>query len=279
MKNSLQIVMMAALTVCFAYASYAQTETTIKAVPDGGKAVPDTKAAQDTKCFEVVGTSDFYFGTIDADGSVEHTFVFKNNCSTVIEIDRAQASCGCTAAIVTEKTIQPGTEAKINVKFTPPRGTHGKVTKTVSVFLKGESQPQTVLRFSADVKTDLELSPSYVQLLGAEVGSPITGKASVKNVSTEDLEISEMQFTATSYADTSVAKSGSTVAIPLTKVSVYPTSMKLKPNESQEVSVTLTPDYEGQVNGSLRMKTKKSEAFLQVFGIVRAKGQGVEIKK
>jgi len=267
MKYIMSIAMIAAFAALLAPRTAAQTgSTTITAVPD-------------TKCFEVVGTSDFYFGSIEADGSVEHTFLFKNNCPGVIEIDRAQASCGCTAAVVSEKTIQPGQEAKILVKFTPPRGTRGKVTKTVSVILKNETQPHTVLRFSADVKTDIELQPSYIQLLGSEVGSSVEGKATIKNVTTEDVEIVEMAFSATSYADTSAAKTGTTVAIPLTKISVDPSTMKLKPGASQEVVITLKPEYEGQVNGSLRIKTKKNnEAYLQVFGIVRAKGQG-EVKK
>jgi hypothetical protein len=273
------VLIVTALALCGFQAVAQTTEHTIKVEPNAATSERAPKdSAVNTKCFEVVGTSDYYFGSIDAEGSVEHTFVLKNNCTTLIEVDRAQASCGCTAAVVSEKNIQPGQEAKIQVKFTPPRGTRGKVAKTVSVFLKGETQPHTVLRFSAEVKTDLDLQPAYIQLLGAEVGTAVNGKATVKNVTTEDIEISEMQFTATSYADTTIAKSGSTVAIPLTKVSVKPTTMKLKPGESQEVTITLTPDYEGQVNGSLRLKTKKSEAYLQLYGIVRGKGQG-EVKK
>jgi hypothetical protein len=234
---------------------------------------PPTAPVIDTKCFEIVGTADFSFGTIEQDASVEHTFIFKNNCKETIEIDRAQASCGCTAAILSEKIIKPGTEAKVQIKFKPPMGTRGKVQKTVSVFLKGETQPHTVLRFSADVKTELDIQPQYIQLLGAEVGTPVTGKATVKNVSTDEIEITDMPFSATSYADTSQAGGASTVAIPLIKASITPSSLKLKPNESQEITVSLTPEFKGQVNGSLRIKTKKSESFLQVFGIVRAKGE------
>ncbi|MDH7515406.1 MAG: DUF1573 domain-containing protein [Bacteroidota bacterium] len=232
-------------------------------------------------CFQVVGTSDYYFGTIDADQTVEHTFVFKNNCKEVVEIDNVRPSCGCTAAVLSDKVIQPGGEAKIQVKFTPPKGTRGKTSKTVTVMLKGKTDPHTILRFSADVKTELDIQPQYIQLLGAEVGKPITGKATIKNMTGEPLEILEIPFSATSYADTSMVAGGSTtVAIPLTHSVITPTTpFTLKPNEQKEISVTLTPEYKGQLNGSLRIKTKKSEAFLQVFGIVREKSPEVNVDK
>jgi hypothetical protein len=226
-----------------------------------------------TKCFEIVGTTDYSFGVIEQTGSVEHTYIFKNNCSTTIEVDRAQASCGCTATVLSEKIIPPGGEAKIGVKFTPPMGTRGKVTKTVSVYLKGNQQPHTVLRFTAEVKTDLDIQPQYIQLLSAEVGTPVTGKATIKNVSDKDVEITDVPFSVTSYADTSKSGGNQTVAIPLANAKVSPKTATLKPGESVEIVVSLTPEYKGQVNGNLRIKTAKNESYLQLFGIVRAKGE------
>lgn len=228
-----------------------------------------TPASDNSACFQVVGTSDYYFGTIDADQTVEHTFVFKNTCAEVVEIDQVRPSCGCTAAVVSEKVIQPGGEAKIQVKFTPPKGTRGKASKTVSLYLKGKTEVHTMLRFSADVKSELDIQPSYLQLYGGEVGKPITGTVKVKNVSTDPVELLEMPFSATSYADTGKVPGGSSVAIPLNNAVVRPQTATLKPGESVDVAITVTPEYKGNLNGSLRIKTKKSEAYLQVFGIIR----------
>ena len=240
--------------------------------PPGAQAVP-VQAADYSKCFQPVGTSDYYFGTIDPGTPVTHTFEFKNTCSSTVEIDRAQASCGCTAAIVSEKVVKPGTAAKIEVKFTPPQGSRGKVSKTVSLYLKGETTPHTVLRFSADIKTDLDIQPTYINLLGAEVGKPITGKATVKNVTDKDIEIVDIPMSIVSYADTSKTGMGGSVSIPMKNGTVTPTKFTLKPNEMRELVVELTPEYKGQVNGSLRVKTEKTEAFVQVFGVVREKAQ------
>jgi hypothetical protein len=141
----------------------------------------------------------------------------------------------------------------------------------VSVYLKGNAQPHTVLRFSADVKSDFDIQPSYIQLLAAEIGKETTGKATVKNVSTEEIEITETPIAMTSYADT--LGNGQTTAIQLPNAKATISKTKLKPNESADILVSLTPMYKGQVNGSIRVKTKKNEVMIQVFGVVRGKDE------
>jgi uncharacterized cupredoxin-like copper-binding protein len=224
-------------------------------------------AGEAQECFAIEGTTDYFFGEIDPDETVEHTFVFKNKCSETIEVSQARASCGCTAAVLSEKVIPPGGEAKIHVKFTPPRGTRGKATKTVSVYLKDQDKPHTVIRFSANIKTDIEIHPPYVQFLGAEVGKGMSGSVSIKNVSADPMEIESISINMTTYADTS--GTGRTIALPLDGAIVAPHNMTLKPGESGDVTVTLTPTFKGQVNGAVRLKTKKNESVIQVFGVVR----------
>ncbi len=232
--------------------------------------------AAEQQCFAIEGTSDYYFGEIDQNETVEHTFIFKNNCSETIEVGSARASCGCTAAVLTEKVIPAGGEAKIQVKFTPPRGTRGKVTKTVSVYLKDEQKPHTIIRFSAKIKTDIDIQPQYIQLLGAEVGKAITGKATVKNTSDKPLTVTGLSINVTSYADT--AGDGRTIAIPLEGAVVTPSSLELAPGQSGDVSVTLVPQYPGQVNGAIRLVTGTNEGIIQVFGVVR-EGVGASLRR
>lgn len=224
-----------------------------------------------SKCLEVQGTSDYNFGKIDQDASVEHTFVLKNTCGSTIELDNPRASCGCTAAMLSEKVIKPGEEAKIQVKFKPPMGTRGKTSKTVSVFVKGDANPVHILRFNADVKTDIEINPSYINILGAEVGKLSTGTASFKNVTDQPVEITDMTLSLTAYADTNTVAGAqpSSVMKPVTTGKLEPSTFTLKPGESKDVTVSVTPEWKGQINGSIRYKSGKGEGFLQVFSIVR----------
>ncbi len=225
----------------------------------------DTPAEQ--QCFALEGTSDYYFGEIDPNNTVEHTFIFKNNCDETVEIAQARASCGCTAAVLSEKSIPPGGKAEIQVKFTPPRGSRGKVSKTVSLYLKDEDKPHTIIRFSAKIKTDFEVHPAYIQLLGFHVGDKATGSVEIKNVSESVLDISSISLNMTTYADT--AGDGRTIAMPLRGAKVEPTSLKLKPGEAHNVTVSMIPEFKGQVNGAVRMKTATNEGVIQVFGVIR----------
>ncbi len=227
-------------------------------------------SADFSKCFTVVGSADYNFGTIDADQTVEHTFVFKNNCGILVSIEQARASCGCTAAILSEKDIAPGGEAKIHVKFTPPKGTRGNVTKTVSVYLKGESQPHTMLKFTANVKTDLDIQPSFIQLMGAVAGQPVRGTTTLRNTSEKDMDVTIPAPSMTLYVDTTVMTGGGTsIPEPLTAVKINPMTFVLKAGEAREVTVEATPQKKGQMNGTLRIQAGKSEAYVTVYGIVR----------
>jgi hypothetical protein len=228
-----------------------------------------TALAQETdnSCFALEGTSDYYFGEIDQNATVEHTFVFKNNCDRTIEIGSARASCGCTAAVISETSIAPGKEAKIQVKFTPPKGTRGRTTKTVSLYLKDEQQPHTVIRFSATVQTDIDVQPQYIQLMGGEVGKEISGSATVKNVSQKELNISDINVSMTTYADTS--GTGNVVGLPLTSARISPERFTLKAGESRDVTVFVTPQHKGQISGAVRLKAGDNEGMIQVFGVIR----------
>ena len=230
----------------------------------------------DTKpCFEVVGTADYNFGTIEQTASVKHVFEFENKCADTVHISSAQAGCGCTAAVVSEKDIAPGKRAAIEVKFTPPGGSRGTVSKTVSVYLKDNPQPHTVLRFSAKIATDIEANPNYVQLTGALLGKEVSGKITITNVSAEDVELAEVVANLTAYTDTTKGadpNSGgaNTVSIPMENVKLNVKTKMLKPNEATDISFTFVPKYAGQVSGSITVKTNKNQTFVQVYGLVKA---------
>lgn len=237
-------------------------------IPVAGQAQTDEGQAEASQsCFGIVGTSDYYFGDIEQKSTVEHTFTFKNNCAETIEIGSARASCGCTAAVLSEKTLAPGGEAQIQVKFTPPPGTRGKVTKTVSVYLKDDQKPHTIIRFSANIKTDLDIQPQYIQLLGGEVGKSIQGKATIKNVSEKEMTVDGISINMTSYADTS--GDGRTIALPLEGAVVTPAKLVLAPGQSGDITVTLVPLHKGQINGAVRIQAGTNEGIIQVFGVVR----------
>lgn len=238
-----------------------------------------TQPGTSTACLTVVGESNHSFGTIEGDATVSHTFVFKNNCKETIEIDAVKPSCGCTAAVLNEKMVKPGAEAKIEVKFTPTKGSRGKVNKSVSVFVAGQTEAHTILHFTAEIRTDLDIQPPYVQLFDAEVGKEMTASVTFRNTSAATIEIKELSFAATAYVDTGKVRGRNMASYPLKTHKLSATSFSLRAGDSKVVGITFTPEYDGQFLGTLRIKTDKAEENIQVTGHVYDKRGTTEKEK
>lgn len=91
------------------------------------------------------------FGVIDPYLKVEHLFRIINRGKENVMIDQVRPSCGCTAAVASEKIIPPGEEGTVRVEYDPEKGRFGKFHKTVKVFIKDEKEP-ILLSITGEVK-------------------------------------------------------------------------------------------------------------------------------
>ena len=100
------------------------------------------------------------FGVVDPYIKVKHVFRVLNRGKEERVIEQVRPSCGCTAAVVSEKIIPPGKEGTIQVEYDPEKGRFGKFQKTVKVFIKDEKEP-ILLSVSGEVRKggDPETSP------------------------------------------------------------------------------------------------------------------------
>jgi hypothetical protein len=220
-------------------------------------------------CFRLEGPKEHYFGDVKQRDVVEHTFIFRNECADTVEIGSARSSCGCTSIILSDKVVPPGGEARILATFTPPRGSKGRVSKSVSVYLKGASSAHTTLRVSATVHCDIGIEPSYIQISDAVVGVRSTVQSRITNVSDSTILVETTGVSLTSYPDDAGKAGGKT--LPLGGGTVSPTSLFLQPGESGILSIGLTPEYVGQLNGSVGLKIGDSENIIFLFGEIREK--------
>ena len=73
------------------------------------------------------------FGTIDAvDGTVCHTFTFRNDSKTDVVIKKSIPSCECIKAVYSADIVKPGDVAKVMVAFSPS-GASGKTYRSVEL--------------------------------------------------------------------------------------------------------------------------------------------------
>lgn len=92
------------------------------------------------------------FGSLKAGEVVSFTFVFRNEGTKTLTIDRAETDCGCTETAIPEKNIAPGKEGRIEVIFNSA-GEVGKVLKAITITSNAE-QAQIQIFIKANVTNE-----------------------------------------------------------------------------------------------------------------------------
>ena len=95
------------------------------------------------------------FGKIKQGEEVSHEFVFSNEGDDTLTIEKVTTTCGCTAAIVSDRSIPPGKSGKIEVTFNS-HGYGGQVAKVVYVLSNDPKESQRPL----EIKAEVEVPPS-----------------------------------------------------------------------------------------------------------------------
>ncbi len=92
----------------------------------------------------------FNLGNIQEGKVVDFKVKVINEGKKPLQIKKVVASCGCTAALMTNKTIMPGGSGWLNVKFNSKK-MHGKIARTVSVYSNDPRHPVEVITLFANI--------------------------------------------------------------------------------------------------------------------------------
>ena len=111
----------------------------------------------------VVDSSLIDWGNIYSGEKREHRFVLKNDGDTPLVIQQVKSSCGCTAAMVSSKTILPAGQTELRVRFNS-KNFRGRVTKKVTVVSNDPQQPKKHFTLQAHVISELLVTPSRLSL-------------------------------------------------------------------------------------------------------------------
>ncbi len=90
------------------------------------------------------------FGKVKQGATLTYEFVFKNDGDDTLTIKNVETSCGCTAALVSSKRIEPGKTGKIKVSL-DTKGYGGEIVKFVYVESDDPVQPKIQLKVTAAV--------------------------------------------------------------------------------------------------------------------------------
>ncbi len=109
----------------------------------------------------------FDFGNVTGAEMLQHNFVIENQGDAQLIIDKTQASCGCTSAMLTYKSITPLASGIMQVSFNP-QGKMGPVSKTVTIFSNDPAAPQKTVRIDTVIMSDIykqqKMSQGFIYL-------------------------------------------------------------------------------------------------------------------
>ena len=101
------------------------------------------------------------FGEQDPDQDITHIFRFWNGGKEDLVVDKVESSCGCPAALLSSKTVQPGGVGDIAVTH-DLKGRRGKDTQNVTVHTNDPNSPVLNLTLTGIVKAEVMISPNKI---------------------------------------------------------------------------------------------------------------------
>jgi len=91
------------------------------------------------------------FGKVKQGDVVSHEFTFRNEGDAPLVVEKIETTCGCTAALVSEKRIGPGRDGKIKTTF-DTRGYSGRLSRYLYLVSNDAENPRRELSVSADIE-------------------------------------------------------------------------------------------------------------------------------
>jgi len=132
------------------------------------------------------------FGTVKQGDVVNHEFVFKNDGGATLVVEKVETTCGCTAALVSEKKIGPGKEGKIKTTF-DTRGYSGRLSKYIYLVSNDGEEPRRELALVADIQVPpsarIDVDRYNVDMGLVLEGESPTAKVVIKSAGERELKV------------------------------------------------------------------------------------------
>lgn len=134
----------------------------------------------------------WHFGKVKQNEVLNHEFVFKNIGDGTLEVKKVSTSCGCTAALVSEKKVEPGEEGRIKADF-DTRGYSGEVSKYIYFESNDAADPRLELKISATVEVapqpKIDLDRYNIDMGLCLEGEPSRASFTIRNTGELELRV------------------------------------------------------------------------------------------
>ncbi len=208
------------------------------------------------------------FGEVKEGQVKTHVFVFSNVGDSQLEIKRVRTSCGCAAALISDKNVDPGKKGELKITLNS-RGYEGKLTRYVYVETNDRSQPVKQLQISAMIEVPprprIDLDRYSVDSGLILEGEPILAKAVVKNRGERELTVSF------SHRDATYSHKGKKIT----------SDLRIASGNEAEIEINIPPrEKKGLIREYILLKsndTRRPNLSLYISGYVVTKVQLKEL--
>jgi len=205
--------------------------------------------AQTGPKLEITGGEDINTGSHMRGKEVHYEIKFTNSGDSVLKINGVQATCGCSSALSSGDTFQPGESGTINFTFNGQG--FGMVQKSLIVSTNETQTPYHTLHMNMNMVDPVTITPQSIMSSG-KVGDEIKQTASLVNSLDKDIIITEIT------SNTPVIKTTSD-------------KMTLAPGDSATMNISIMIYEESAINAAVIVKTSEGEFQIPVFVDVKLK--------
>ena len=140
-------------------------------------------------------STQFDFGEVYQGEKVLHVFEFVNAGQDPLLIDRVRSSCGCTAALVSEKNLAPGAKGQVQANFDSARF-RGTVSKTIYLYSNDPVKPLVQLIIKGEVIEIVAVEPEQVSFGTVAGDQTLEAKVVLRNQGEKPLTLGTPSTTA-----------------------------------------------------------------------------------
>lgn len=172
------------------------------------------------------------FGQVKQGKILTHVFKFKNEGDAPLLIQNVRTSCGCAAALISQREILPGKSGEIKVTFNT-QGYEGRQTKYVYVDSNDAQEPKKQLLISAAIdvppRPRIDLDRYSIELGLILESEEIATQSRIRNVGEKELTVEMSNRNATFFQGKKELKSPLKIAAGKS----VDVDMKIKPRKTQ----------------------------------------------
>lgn len=214
-------------------------------------------AAQSTGIpkLEVVGGTQFHFGTMQHGDSMSHTFVFRNIGDGPLNLDMGHSTCKCTVGKLKSSVLQPGEETDVTLTWTPVAEAR-QFGQSAMIHTNAPDRPEVQLKVDGQVAGSFVVEPRELALGDIAVTDTVTRKFHVFTYLERSKELKDFRWTD--------ERTASKIKLQSQKVELDPEQFPdhQKAYGVHEVEVTVEPGLKlGLLNSKITFATDQGDTL------------------